>query len=762
MAPSVPTGPWPVTSPNDRRAPAGASPVTVVHVAIVVALVLATGGAASGLAAATDGSDAAPWAAAAAALVGAALTFAVALALWSARRREQRARDGLLSTEALVASMQDGLAVIGTDGRLRQVNDRYCALVGAGREDLLGTSIPFPHWPEERRGEMEAVFRAAQEGVTGEIDLEVVRPSGQRIPVIAAVSALRGAGGVTGVVETLKDASERRAAEHARRAAAVEQQVAREQEALRQVATAVASEQEPRRIFAQVAEQARRVLGADSAAVVRFEGPRGTVVGAAGGAARTGPPLGARLPLEGGGIAARIRRDAATTPGGPTAAYSAVSGAVGAAVHARGGLWGAVCVFGGEDDPAEAGTKLARFAELVGLAIASADARQQLNRLASTDHLTGLPNKRTFQERLAAEVERARRHDRDLGLVLFDVDDFKRINDRFGHGVGDRILRELAERLGRVVRTGEMLARVGGEEFGWILPEASGIGAYSAAERARAVVAEQEFGEVGKVTVSAGVCDLAQAPGGGGELFRLADVALYWAKSNGRNVTFRYSPEAIQVLSAEQQAGRLEQAQAVSAIRVLARAVDAKHPDTRRHSERVAEIALRIARELGWAPDRVATLRDAAMVHDVGKISVPDAILLKPGRLDREEYEQVKRHASVGAEIVAGILNSEQIDWVRHHHERIDGRGYPDGLDGTQLSEGACILAVADAWDAMTRARTYSSAMSGTEALAECRRVAGRQLHADVVGALERLWRRGELEDDDPMLELEPGAVTEA
>lgn len=665
------------------------------------------------------------------------------------RRAEQRAQERTRYTEALIASMQDGLAVATTDGRLVEVSDRYAALFGVPAASLVGRSVPFAHWHKAQRRAMADLYRRVLREGSAEVDLELDRPGGGRLPVIVSAAPMRDESGVvSGIVETVKDVSEREAAEAARRAAEVEQQVAREQEALRQVATAVAAENEPRRVFAQVAEQARQILGASSAAVVRFDrGERATVVGAAGGTSRSGPPLGSRLPLEGGGVAARVYRGAAR----PEAArgrgddVEVAGGGVGAPVATKGRLWGAVCVFGADRPTADTMGKLARFAELVALAIASADARQQLGRLASTDHLTSLPNKRSFQERLAAEVERARRHGRELGLAVFDVDEFKRINDQHGHQVGDRILRELAARLAGVIRSGEMLARVGGEEFAWIVPETGGLGAYAAAERARSAVGQRPFAGVGTVTVSAGVCDLSQSPGGGGELFRLADVALYWAKANGRNATFRYSPETIQVLSAEQQAGQLERAQAVSAIRVLARAVDAKHPDTRRHSERVAELALKLALELGWSAERARSLRDAAMVHDVGKISVPDDILLKPGPLTDDEYTAVKRHASIGSEIVAGILNAEQVDWVRHHHERVDGRGYPDGLRGEELSEGASILAAADAWDAMTRTRSYRAAMSSGDAIAECRAASGSQFPEPVVDALERLLRSGVL-----------------
>ena len=168
---------------------------------------------------------------------------------------------------------------------------------------------------------------------------------------------------------------------------------------------------------------------------------------------------------------------------------------------------------------------------------------------------------------------------------------------------------------------------------------------------------------------------------------------------------------------------------------MLARAVDAKHPDTRRHSERVAGLAHRLADALGWTDEARHRLREAAMVHDVGKISIPDAILLKEGRLDGSEYARVTRHAAAGAEIVAGILDAEQLDWVRHHHERLDGEGYPDRLRDAQISDGAAILAVADAWDAMTSDRPYRSGMKEEKAEAILRSGAGEKWDASVVDA---------------------------
>ena len=186
--------------------------------------------------------------------------------------------------------------------------------------------------------------------------------------------------------------------------------------------------------------------------------------------------------------------------------------------------------------------------ELIGLVTTIRDISEQkrheteLKRLATQDPLTGLANHRAFHERLAVEVSRAQRHGRPLSVAVLDLDHFKEVNDQHGHPTGDRVLRETSERLRHLVRDGELLARVGGEEFAWILPDADGPGAFAAAERARDAIGASPFLQVGKLTLSAGVCELAAA-GSAQHLYRLADQALYWAKQHGRNQTARYVAE---------------------------------------------------------------------------------------------------------------------------------------------------------------------------------------------------------------------------
>jgi diguanylate cyclase (GGDEF)-like protein/PAS domain S-box-containing protein len=394
-------------------------------------------------------------------------------------------------------------------------------------------------------------------------------------------------------------------------------------------------------------------------------------------------------------------------------------------------------------------TAMESLAGMVSVALANArlhaeslESAARAQETSRRDPLTGLPNHRQFQERLSEEVSRARRHRRSLALALIDIDRFRRVNERYGHEAGDRVLVTISTLLQSAARDGDMIARIGGEEVAWLMPETEAMEAWQAVDRARELVARTAVGEVGTITVSAGVCDLAQA-GTAGELQRLAEGALYWAKQHGRDVAFLYSPKVVEELSAQERADRLQRLQALQSIRVLARAVDAKDTSTREHSERVAELAVAIGTALGWEGESLVRLREAGLVHDVGKIGVPDRILFKPGRLTREEYEEIKQHAQIGAEMVVDVLTPEQVEWVRGHHERWDGSGYPNGLKGDRIPLGARILALADSWDVMTSVRSYHEPLSTGEALAECRRCTGGQFSGEVVDALETLVRAG-------------------
>jgi len=241
---------------------------------------------------------------------------------------------------------------------------------------------------------------------------------------------------------------------------------------------------------------------------------------------------------------------------------------------------------------------------------------------------------------------------------------------------------------------------------------------------------------VGQVTASAGVCTLGGRAEDAGALFRLADMALYWAKEAGRDAARRYSPEASEALGRDRRVRDRERDQA---LRALAEDADARDPSRRGHGRRVGRIAERLARAAGWPEDQAALLGEAGLVHDVGMIAVDENVLRKRGPLTLAERREIEAHPALGAQILAGMVSPEQAVWVRHHHERPDGGGYPDGLRGAAIPDGARLLALAEAWDAMTSPRQWTPALDAAHALDECRRQAGRQFAADAVAALERL-----------------------
>ncbi len=352
-------------------------------------------------------------------------------------------------------------------------------------------------------------------------------------------------------------------------------------------------------------------------------------------------------------------------------------------------------------------------------------------RLALTDPLTGLGNHRHFHERLQRELVAADDDAKTLSLCLIDIDNFKRINDSFGHPAGDRVLSQVAGRL----RQGGEAFRLGGDEFALLLPGLDERTAVTAAESVIDRIASLELDVVGPITVSAGVATFPMQGAGRDELIRLADSALYWAKEHGKNRVRVYRPDVVELAELKRLAAGPDRAARYRAAASLAQAVDARDAYTGSHSERVGELAARIAIRLGIDAEQIELTRLAGSLHDLGKLAIPEEILRKPGSLTESERLVLERHPQIGFRMLESLGVDPVADWVLHHHERWDGTGYPEGLHGEQIPLGARIIFVADAFDAMTSDRVYRQRLSPDDALAELEHCAGTQFDPEIVSA---------------------------
>jgi diguanylate cyclase (GGDEF)-like protein len=357
---------------------------------------------------------------------------------------------------------------------------------------------------------------------------------------------------------------------------------------------------------------------------------------------------------------------------------------------------------------------------------------------ARTDNLTGLGNHRAYQAALRSKIDESRRSGRPFSLCLVDLDNFKQINDTYGHPIGDDVLTTVSEML-RTVDRGEAF-RFGGDEFA-VLVSHDELSAYREMERIQHELARMNVSPEGPLTISAGIATFPSHAAAADDLQRTADGALYWSKAHGKNRSCLYSPSVVRILTPREIEREAERNARLRAAKNLVRFVDARDPSTAMHSEVVAGLTEAIGLELGLDPEAIDDLRLAGLLHDIGKIGLPDAILRAPGSLTADGYEIVKKHPEFGHSLLDGMGIDPVDDWVLHHHEHWDGSGYPAGLAGEEIPLGSRIILVADAFEAITADRPYRRARSREAALAELKAKAGKQFDPDVVAALERHMR---------------------
>ena len=334
-------------------------------------------------------------------------------------------------------------------------------------------------------------------------------------------------------------------------------------------------------------------------------------------------------------------------------------------------------------------------------------------RLALTDAHTGLGNKRHFEELLQRSLDKADETGTPLTLCLVDLDNFKTINDTYGHLAGDRVLAQVAARL----RRGGESFRIGGDEFALLLPGRTAEEGREVAETVSRRIAQAAYEHGGEVTISVGV---ATYPDGvdRSELVRLADQALYAAKGLGKARVHVYrsgedvatAPDRLTLAL-----GRVADLHPGGTSRVAA----ARNAYMGAHSDNVGDLAARLAARLELDAETVELIRLAGTLHDIGKLLVPQETLDKPGPLTPAERRVVERHAELGHRMLESLALEPIASWVLHHHERWDGAGYPHGLAAQDIPLPARILFVADAFDTMTSDNVYRAKMTRAEALAE-------------------------------------------
>lgn len=400
--------------------------------------------------------------------------------------------------------------------------------------------------------------------------------------------------------------------------------------------------------------------------------------------------------------------------------------------------------------------------KIVGLNSALSKANENLRRLALRDSHTGLYNHHFFVDTIEAELERAKRHSENLSLIMMDIDYFKSINDVYGHRFGDTILKQFAKLLKKEVRLYDIIVRFGGEEFIIISPCTTREEAASLAQRIIDTASIHSFGDKKhrvKIKASAAVSSypVDKRINRGADFIDIADHILNKAKEDGGSRVYsssdfeadseRTKPQeepSVDVLKEKikKLTARGNQS-VVEAIFAFAKTIELKDRYTGEHVEQTIHYATGIAYSLGLPKDEIEIIREASILHDLGKIGIPERILLKTGKLTKQEREVIKEHPHIGADIIRPIhFLRDIIPVILHHHEWWNGKGYPHRLKKEAIPIGARIVAIADVYQALTSDRPYHKAYSREEAIKMIKSGSGTQFDPKIVDAFLEILKK--------------------
>ena len=405
------------------------------------------------------------------------------------------------------------------------------------------------------------------------------------------------------------------------------------------------------------------------------------------------------------------------------------------------------------------------FSNYMGMFIHNIQLQEQTNKFANTDTLTSLYNHRGFQEILAKELAKAKDTNTSLSVVMFDVNNISKINRELGHAKGDEVIKTIAEKIKQNIRANDSAGRYGGDEIAVIMPETDTKDAKYLAEYITYCLSCCFVDDVGPIKVSVGISTFPECTMDQEKLLILAEQAMFISQAKGykegmsaivsssdfnfwddmalnsfaevlakrhSQIGINFEEELVHKFNHEE---IMNHTHLMEMVTSLAGAIDAKDPYTKGHSTSVSRYAEALARAVNLPENEVERIKIGALLHDVGKIGIPENVLKKPGKLTDEEWEIMKQHPTIGAEKVLAPNEAlrDLIPIVKYHHERIDGRGYPEGLKGNEIPLEARIVSVADAYHALVSDRPYRKGMPIEKACAILREGAGVQWDSDLV-----------------------------
>ena len=405
------------------------------------------------------------------------------------------------------------------------------------------------------------------------------------------------------------------------------------------------------------------------------------------------------------------------------------------------------------------------FSNYMGMFIHNIQLQEQTNKFANTDTLTSLYNHRGFQEILAKELAKAKDTNTSLSVVMFDVNNISKINRELGHAKGDEVIKTIAEKIKQNIRANDSAGRYGGDEIAVIMPETDTKDAKYLAEYITYCLSCCFVDDVGPIKVSVGISTFPECTMDQEKLLILAEQAMFISQAKGykegmsaivsssdfnfwddmalnsfaevlakrhSQIGINFEEELVHKFNHEE---IMNHTHLMEMVTSLAGAIDAKDPYTKGHSTSVSRYAEALARAVNLPENEVERIKIGALLHDVGKIGIPESVLKKPGKLTDEEWEIMKQHPTIGAEKVLAPNEAlrDLIPIVKYHHERIDGIGYPEGLKGNEIPLEARIVSVADAYHALVSDRPYRKGMPIEKACAILREGAGVQWDSDLV-----------------------------